>query len=208
MTSPFQLRAYCYLDRMQPQYAAWVGAVTQGDLPVPGMASLYIEMAPASWVYRLLDAALKGANVRPGAQVIEREFGMLEVHAFSQADVRRAGEIILERLGKRISDRVKPVIASMHVVTRVEAYQAQLVNRTVKGMMLVPGQTLFVMEVTPAVYVNLAANEAEKSAQVNLLHLNRIGRYGRLWMAGSEADVLAAQEAAVAAIEGVTGVEG
>jgi hypothetical protein len=207
MPPTFQLRAYCYLDRIQPQYAAWVGAVTQGDLPVPGMASLYVEMAPGSWIYRLMDAALKGSQVRPGAQVVEREFGMLEVHAFSQADVQQAGAIILEMLGKRVEDRIKPRIASIQVITRVEPYQAQLVNRTVKGMMLVPGQTLFVMEVTPAVYVNLAANEAEKAAQVNLLHLNRIGRYGRLWMAGSEASIQAARDAAVAAIEDISGVE-
>lgn len=48
MADEFSLRAYCFLDRMQPQYAAFVGTITQGDLPVEGMASLYVEMAPGN----------------------------------------------------------------------------------------------------------------------------------------------------------------
>ncbi len=206
MTS-FQLRTYCYLDRMQPQFAAFVGTITQGDLVVEGMAALYIEMAPGNWVYRMIDVAVKGTNVRPGAQIVEREFGMFEVHAFSQADVLRAGELVLERLGLRVQDRVKPKIASIQVITNVDPYQAQLVNRTVRGMMLVPGQTLLVLELAPAAYITLAANEAEKAAAVNLLHASRVGRYGRLWMAGTEADILVARDAAVAAIEAIDGVE-
>ncbi len=206
MTS-FQLRTYCYLDRMQPQFAAFVGTITQGDLVVEGMAALYIEMAPGNWVYRMIDVAVKGTNVRPGAQIVEREFGMFEVHAFSQADVLRAGELVLERLGLRVQDRVKPKIASIQVITNVDPYQAQLVNRTVRGMMLVPGQTLLVLELAPAAYITLAANEAEKAAEVNLLHASRVGRYGRLWMAGTEADILVARDAAVRAIEAIDGIE-
>ncbi len=207
MSDRFQLRTYCYLDRMQPQYAAFIGAITLGDLPVEGMAALYIELAPGNWVFRMIDVAVKSTNVKPGAQIIEREFGMFEVHSFSQSDVLRAGEIVLDRLGLRVEQRVKPKIASEQIITNVDPYQAQLLNRTIRGMMLVPGQTLLVMEMAPAAYVNLAANEAEKAAAINLMHVSGVGRFGRMWMAGTEADIVSARDAAVAAIAAIDGVE-
>jgi hypothetical protein len=206
MAEEFQLRAYCYLDRMQPQYAAFVGTVTQGDLPIEGMASLYVEMAPGNWVFRVVDIAVKATEAKPGAQIVEREFGMFEIHSLSQSDVLQAGQMVLDQLGLKDTDRVKPAIASMQVITNVNPYQAQLLNRFSRGMMLVPGQTMLVMEVAPAAYINLAANEAEKAAAVNLMHISSVGRFGRLWMAGTEGDILAARDAAVAAIEAVVGV--
>lgn len=206
MADDFQLRAYCYLDRMQPQFAAFVGTITQGDLPIEGMASLYVEMAPGNWVFRVVDIAVKATEAKPGAQIVEREFGMFEIHSLSQADVLQAGEVVLDQLGLSITDRVKPSIASMQVITNVNPYQAQLLNRFARGMMLVPSQTMLVLEVAPAAYINLAANEAEKAAAVNLMHISSVGRFGRLWMAGTEANILAARDAAVAAIESVEGV--
>jgi hypothetical protein len=205
MAGEFQLRAYCYLDRMQPQYASFVGTVTQGDLPIEGMASLYVEMAPGNWVFRVVDVAVKATDVRPGAQIVEREFGMFEIHSLSQADVIRAGEVVLERLELSVTERKRPEIASMQVITNVNPYQAQLLNRFTRGMMLVPGQTMLVLECAPAAYINLAANDAEKAAPVNLMHVSSVGRFGRLWMAGTEADILAARDAAVTAIESVEG---
>jgi hypothetical protein len=205
MAGEFQLRAYCYLDRMQPQYASFVGTVTQGDLPIEGMASLYVEMAPGNWVFRVVDVAVKATDVRPGAQIVEREFGMFEIHSLSQADVIRAGEVVLERLELAVTERKRPEIASMQVITNVNPYQAQLLNRFTRGMMLVPGQTMLVLECAPAAYINLAANDAEKAAPVNLMHVSSVGRFGRLWMAGTEADILAARDAAVAALESVEG---
>ena len=205
MAESFQLRAYCYLDRMQPQYASFVGTVTQGDLPIEGMASLYVEMAPGNWVFRVVDVAVKGTDAKPGAQIVEREFGMFEVHSLSQSDVLRAGETVLEELGLDVAERKKPEIASMQVITNVNPYQAQLLNRFTRGMMLVAGQTMLVLECAPAAYINLAANEAEKASPVNLMHVTSVGRFGRLWMAGSEADILAARDAAVTAIESIEG---
>lgn len=206
MADEFQLRAYCYLDRMQPQFAAFVGTITQGDLPIEGMASLYVEMAPGNWVFRVVDIAVKATEAKPGAQIVEREFGMFEIHSLSQADVLQAGQVVLDQLGLKVTDRVKPSIASLQVITNVNPYQAQLLNRFSRGMMLVPGQTMLVLEVAPAAYINLAANEAEKAAAVNLMHISSVGRFGRLWMAGTEADILAARDAAVTAIESVEGV--
>ena len=204
-TDEFQLRAYVHLDRMQPQFAAFVGAITQGDPPVEGMASLYVEMAPGNWVFRVVDTVVKSTDVRPGAQIVEREFGMFEVHSLSQADVLRAGEVTLGELGRSEADRITPEIASLQVITNVNPYQAQLLNRFARGTMLVAGQTMLVMEVAPAAYINLAANEAEKAAPVNLMHITSVGRFGRLWMAGREADILAARDAATQAIESLSG---
>ena len=205
MADEFQLRAYCYLDRMQPQYAAFVGTITQGDLPIEGMSSLYVEMAPGNWVFRVVDIAVKATDAKPGAQIVEREFGMFEIHSLSQEDVIQAGLVVLDQLGLKVTDRKKPEIASLQVITNVNPYQAQLLNRFARGMMLVPGQTMLVMECAPAAYINLAANEAEKAAPVNLMHISSVGRFGRMWMAGTEADILAARDAAVTALNEVEG---
>jgi hypothetical protein len=205
MADEFQLRAYCYLDRMQPQFAAFVGTVTQGDLPVEGMASLYVEMAPGNWVFRVVDVAVKATDAKPGAQIVEREFGMFEIHSLSQEDVIQAGLMVLDKLDLKVTDRKKPEIASVQVITNVNPYQAQLLNRFSRGMMLVPGQTMLVMECAPAAYINLAANEAEKSAPVNLMHVSSVGRFGRMWMSGTEADMVAARDAAATALTEIEG---
>jgi ethanolamine utilization microcompartment shell protein EutL len=208
MADDFQLRAYCYLDRTQPQYAAFIGTITQGDLLVEGMASLYLEVAPGNEVFRMVDIAVKSTEAKPGAQVVEREFGMFEIHSHSQQAVLQAGEMVLQRLGLQEMDRVKPQVASVQLVTNVDAYQAQLLNRFRRGSMLVGGETLLVFEVAPAAYINLAANEAEKKANIKLLHVSGIGRFGRMWLSGSEAEMSAAKAAAVAAIENVAGRTG
>ncbi|MEZ5066642.1 MAG: hypothetical protein R3B81_18105 [bacterium] len=205
MAGDFQLRAFVFLDQMQPQYAAFVGTITQGDLPVEGMASLYVEMAPGNEVFRVVDVAVKGTRARPGAQVVEREFGMFEVHSPSQAEVVQAGDAVLERLGLTEADRVKPEIASLQVITNVDPYQAQLLNRFRRGSMIVPGDTMLVLEVAPAAYINLAANEAEKGADIKIVHISSIGRFGRMWLAGSEEQIRSARDAAVAALERVDG---
>lgn len=205
MSDQFQLRAYCYLDRTQPQYAAFVGTVTQGDLMVEGMASLYLEVAPGNEVFRMVDIAVKATEARPGAQIVEREFGMFEIHAHSQQAVLEAGQMVLQRLGLKETDRVKPQVASVQLVTNVDAYQAQLLNRFRRGSMLVGGETLLVFEVAPAAYINLAANEAEKKANVKLLHVSGVGRFGRMWLSGTEAEMMTAKAAAMAAIESIEG---
>ncbi len=203
--SNFQLRCYAYLDRMQPQYAAFVGTITQGDLPTEGMASLYIEMAPGNEAFRMVDIAVKATEARPGAQLVEREFGMFEIHSRSQAEVLEAGRIVLERLGLQVADRVKPSIASVQVITNVDPYQAQLLNRFRRGSMLVPGETMLVLECAPAAYINYACNEAEKGASIKILHVSSVGRFGRMWLSGSEAEILAARNAAIAALEALDG---
>jgi len=206
MADQFSLRCYCLIDRMQPQYAAFIGTVTQGDLPTEGMASLYIEMAPGNEVFRTVDIAVKATEVKPGAQIVEREFGMFEVHSLNQAAVIESGEIVLSRLGLKIKDRIKPIIASTQVITRVDSYQAQLLNRFRRGSMLVPGETMLVMECAPAAYINYACNEAEKKASIKVIHVSSVGRFGRMWLSGSEAEIVTARDAASRALEGLEGI--
>jgi len=208
MADEFSLRCYSYIDRMQPQYAAFVGTITQGDLPTAGMASLYVEMAPGNEAFRMVDIAVKATEARPGAQIVEREFGMFEVHSMSQAAVIEAGEVVLSRLGLTVQDRMRPTIASVQVITRVDPYQAQLLNRFRRGSMLVPGETMLIMEVAPAAYINFACNEAEKAASIKVVHVSSVGRFGRMWLSGSEAEIVTARNAAQQALEGLEGKKG
>lgn len=201
----FKLRAFCHLDRIQPQFAAFVGKIASGAPPVEGESTLYVEMVPGIWVYRIVDRVLKAVDVQPSAQMVEREFGMLAVHAFSQANVLQAGEVVLEALDLSIEDRLAPRIVSEHVITNIHPSQAQVLNRDNGGTMIEGGQTLLVMECEPAAYINLAANEAEKAAQVSLNHLSSVGVFGRIWMSGSESEIMTARNAAVNAISSVTG---
>lgn len=205
MAETFSLRCYCYLDRMQPQYASFVGTITKGDLPIEGMAALYVEMAPGNEVFRVVDIAVKATEARPGAQIVEREFGMFEVHSPSQASVIEAGNVVLDRLGLTIADRMKPKVVSTQVITRVDPYQAQLINRFRRGSMLVSGETMLVMECAPAAYINIACNEAEKTASVKLIHVSSVGRFGRMWLSGSEAEIMTAKNAAIQSLENLEG---
>jgi len=207
MATKFSLRCYCYLNRMQPEYAAFVGTITQGDLPVEGMASLYIEMAPGNEVFRTVDIAVKATEAKPGAQVVEREFGMFEVHSLNQAAVIESGRIVLERLGLSIEDRIQPQVASVQLITNIDPYQAQLLNRWRRGSMLVPRQTLLVVECFPAAYINYACNEAEKRATINVVHVSSVGRFGRMWLSGTEAEAKTARDAAIQALEGLEGIK-
>ncbi len=206
MGDQFSLRCYTYLDRMQPQYAAFIGTITQGDLPTEGMAALYVEVAPGNEVFRLVDIAVKSTEAKPGAQIVEREFGMFEVHSHSQAEVLEAGRIVLDRLNLKVEQRIKPIIASTQVITNIDPYQSQLINRFRRGSLLVPGETMLVLECAPAAYINYAVNEAEKGASIKVIHFSSVGRFGRMWLSGSEAEILQARNAAVAAIESIQGV--
>jgi len=208
MAEEFSLRCYCYIDRMQPQYAAFFGVVTQGDLPTEGMASLFIEMSPGNEVFRTVDIAVKSTEAKPGAQVVEREFGMFEIHSHNQAAVLESGRVVLSRLGLKIEDRIRPKVISIQLITNIDPYQAQLLNRWRRGGLIVPNETLLVVECAPAAYINYACNEAEKKASIKLLHIASVGRYGRLWLSGTEADMVTARDAAVHALEKLEGIEG
>jgi hypothetical protein len=200
-----ELRAYAFLDSLQPQYAAFLGTIAQGFLPLRGDASLWVEIAPGIEINRLTDVALKSTRVRPGMQIVERYYGLLEVHSRSQAETRAAGAAILDDLGLQVSDRMKPRILSSQIVRHVDDHQVQLINRMRHGHMLIPGQTLYVLEVEPAPYAALAANEAEKAAEINILEVRAFGSFGRVYLGGEERDIDVGWRAAIHALEGVDG---
>jgi len=201
------LRSYVFLDSLQLQHAAFLGTVAQGFLPLPYDASLWIEIAPGIEINRITDVAVKATSVRPGMQIIERLYGLLEVHSPSQADVLAAGRAILEALGLQESDRWKPRILSSQVIHNIDPHHTQLINRMRHGHLLLAKQSLFVLEVEPAAYAAIAANEAEKHAQINILEVRAFGSFGRIYLGGEERDVIAGARAAVGAIENMTGKE-
>ncbi|NIA25515.1 MAG: hypothetical protein GWP04_08075 [Gammaproteobacteria bacterium] len=205
--SDVELRTYAFLDSLQPQYAAFLGTTAQGFLPLAGDASLYVEISPGIEINRLTDIALKSTTVKPGMQIVERYYGMLEIHSPEQAETRAAGAAILDELGLAETDRIKPRILSSQLIRRIDDHQAQLINRTRHGQMIIPGQTLYVMEVEPAAYAPLAANEAEKAANINVLEVRAFGSMGRVYLGGEEQDIDVGWRAAVAAIESVEGRE-
>jgi hypothetical protein len=203
--SNVDLRAYVFLDSLQAQYAAFLATVAQGFLPVAGQAALFVEISPGIEINRVTDVALKSTRVTPGMQIVERLYGMLEIHSDSQADIRQAGQAILDALDLKEEDRRRPTVASSQVIRRIDDYQTQLINRMRHGNMILPGQTLYILECEPAAYSALAANEAEKAADINILEVRSFGSFGRLYLGGEERDIDVGYRAAAAAIEGVTG---
>ncbi|MFT5232312.1 MAG: hypothetical protein ACI9UK_001416 [Candidatus Krumholzibacteriia bacterium] len=199
------LRTFCVIDSLQPQFASFQATIAQGFLPKVGQASLFVEIAPGIEINRVMDIALKSTDVTPGMQIVERHFGMLEVHSDSQADVREAGEAILESLDLTINDRLKPRVISDQVVRHLDDHQCMLINRMRHGNLLLAGQTLFVLECEPAGYAALAANEAEKAAGINILEVRAVGSFGRVYIGGEEKDIEVARPAALAALESING---
>jgi hypothetical protein len=200
-----ELRSYVYLDRLQPQHAAYLGTVAIGFLPLPGDASLWVEISPGIEINRITDVALKSAVVRPGVVVVERLYGLLEVHSTRQGETQAAGRAILEAIGVRQQDCLRPRVLSSQIIRNIDPHHTQLINRNRRGQMLLAGQTLYVLEVEPAAYAALAANEAEKAALINILQVSAVGALGRLYLGGEERDILAAADAVLAAMESVIG---
>ena len=200
-----QLRTYTFLDSMQPQFASFVASTAKGYLPVRGQAALYIEIAPGIAINRVTDIALKRTNVRPAVQVVERAFGLLEVHDESQAEVLEAGRHILEYLEHDELDRLKPRILTSEIITGIDDYQSMLINRNRSGMMLLGGETLYILEVHPAAYAVIAANEAEKAADIKLINMRPYGAFGRLQLGGSESDIREAVNAIEKVIADIDG---
>ena len=201
------LRTFVYLDVMQSQFASYLATVSRGYLPVTRQASLFVEIAPGIEINRATDVALKATGVQPGVQVVERAYGLLEVHSFDQGDVRQAGEAILKDLELSEEQRLQPRVVSTQIITNISDYQSMLINRMRYGNMILGGETLYILEVHPAGYAVLAANEAEKASPIALVEMRFFGAFGRLYLGGSEAEIREAAAAALSALESVTGRE-
>ena len=196
-----------FLDSLQPQLAALIGTTSRGFLPVPGVASLFVEIAPGMGIHQLMDSALKATAALPAAMVVERAYGMMEVHHADKGEVLSAGEAILGSLKVKETDRLKPRLVSNQIIRSIEPTHAQLINRIRFGSMLVPGDSLFILETEPAAYVAYAANEAEKAANIQLIEVQTFGAFGRLYLGGRESEIDSAAQAALKALEGISGKE-
>jgi ethanolamine utilization microcompartment shell protein EutL len=201
------LRAFVFLDSLQPQLAAHICTTCRGYFPVPYVASLFVEIAPGMAIHGIIDTALKSTRVHPATLVVERAYGMLEVHHEDKGEVRSAGDAILQHLEAKEEDRLKPKLVSNTIIRAIEPMHAMILDKIRFGSMIEPGQSLFILECEPAAYAALAANEAEKAADVRLVDVTPYGAFGRLYLAGDEAEIDAAAAAAVAALKGLTGKE-
>jgi len=202
-----QLRAYVFLDSLQPQLAAHICTTCRGYFPVPYVASLFVEIAPGMAIHQVLDSALKGTDVTPATLVVERAFGMVELHHQDRGEVRSAGDAILRHLAAKEEDRVKPKVVSNTIIRAIEPMHAMIIDKIRFGSMIEPGRSLFILETEPAAYAVLAANEAEKAADVRLIDVTPFGAYGRLYMAGEESQIDSAAQAATSALQSVQGRE-
>ncbi|MDR3568967.1 MAG: hypothetical protein P4L43_13140 [Syntrophobacteraceae bacterium] len=200
-----ELRVYCYLDRLQPQFASLFASRCRGFLSVEGMAALFVEVDPGVEINRLADIALKVTNCKPGEMIVERRYGMLEIHSFDQEEVRHAGEMILNAVGLKEEDRLAPKILATSIVNKIDPYQAVILNRNSKGMLILGGDDVCLLEVTPAAYSSIAANEAEKHCNVRLVDASFFGAAGRLYLAGTESEVSAAARVVVETLNSLTG---
>jgi hypothetical protein len=192
-----ELRAYCYLDRLQPQFASLFASTCRGFLSVEGMASLFVEVVPGVEINRLSDIALKITNSRPGEMIVERRYGMLEIHSFEQEEVLHAGKMILDELGLQEQERLAPSVLATSIINKIDPYQAVIINRNSKGMLILGGDDVYLLEVTPAAYSSIAANEAEKHCSIRLVDIRFFGASGRIYMAGSESEIQAAAKKVV-----------
>lgn len=199
------LRTYVFLDSLQLQNASFIATISKGYYPIGMQACCIIEIAPGIEINRLTDIALKATNVTPGLQIVERAYGLLEVHSDRQGDARNAGEAVLKELGLTEEDRLKPRILTSQLIKNVSDHHAQLINKVRHGNMVLRGDTLYVLEVEPAGYAYFAANEAEKTARVNIVEVVGFGAFGRVYIAGDEAQVIESRKTVEARLEGITG---
>jgi microcompartment protein CcmL/EutN len=201
-----KLRTYVYIDSLQPQLAEYMATVSQGFLPIPGDACLWIEVSPGMAVHRLTDMALKSTRVHLAQQVVERAYGSMVIHQRDQSDVRTAGEMLLYSMGARQSDREPCKVAWQEIIRGMTPDHTVLINRqNRRGSMILPGQSMFILETEPAGYVVYAANQAEKAASITLIDVRAVGAFGRLTLSGTEGNVDEAAAAAIAAVRNPSG---
>jgi hypothetical protein len=169
------------------------------------MASLFVEVVPGIEINRLTDIALKVTSSRPGEMIVERRYGMLEIHSFDQEEILHAGQMILDELGLKEEDRLAPSVLATSVINKVDPYQAVIINRNSRGMLILGGDDVYLLEVTPAAYSSIAANEAEKHCNVRLVDIRFFGAAGRIYLAGSQSEIQAAAKKVVEVLGSLKG---
>ncbi|MGH8986040.1 MAG: microcompartment protein [Acidimicrobiia bacterium] len=210
--SGIELRVYLPIDGIGRQFAAYMGTPTRarGYPPSEGDHALIVEVAPGLAIERITDLALKSVPaVEPGILFVERQFGVLELHSHEPADVARAGRAILGGIGASPQDQLRPRVLFTDVIDEITDQHAVIVNRNRQASMVLPGETLLICEMTPALFAAVAANEAERSApDATLVDVAMIGAAGRVYLSGTSDSVLRARDAiesVLSAIEGRAG---
>lgn len=206
-----ELRVYLLVEELQRQFAAYMGTPTRarGYPPFEGQHSLIIEVAPGLAIERVIDLALKSTpEIEPGILFVERQFGVLEVHSTDRDVVERAGQAILAGIGASASDQLRPRTLYSDIIENITDQHAIILNRNRQASMVMPGQTLLVYEMTPALFATVAANEAEKVApDLTLVDVQMIGAAGRVYMSGPTASIVRARDAIAATLEAIQGRE-
>lgn len=198
-----RLRVLAHVDRMGPQYAAYWGLMAQGSLPRVGDSQLLVEVSPSNAVFPLTDAAMKRTAVHSAGTLVERDFGLMELHAATPDTVLEAADAVLAALDMRWADRMAPTVVSTQLLPNIAPDHSQLFNKIRRGAWTLPGDTLFVLEVSPAAWVYLVANEVEKGVDIELVRAAGTGLYGRLIVAGTESAAQMAESIALGVIDSV-----
>ena len=191
-----ELRSFIFIDQLQPQTLGYMATWIRGSLPRANVAAQVIEVAPGLDIEALTDVAVKHSEVEAGILVVERQYGYLEFHSRSTAAVKSSAQAVLNALGGRPEDARKPQILASRIVTRIDPQHAFLINRNKLGSMILGGESLYIMEMEPASYAVLATNAAEKAANVKVVDYRMIGATGRVYLAGPEAEMRNARDAA------------
>lgn len=205
MASNIELRCFTYIDILQPQTAAFLATVSRGYMPLKEQAAVFFEVAPGMDINVVTDIALKQTSCTTGMQIVERQFGCLQLQHYDQGQIRAAGEAVLGALSLKETDRLRPRIVSAQTITGITGYHAQITNRMRHGNVIDEGQTLYILECHPAGYALIATNEAEKAARIDVLELVSFGAFGRVYLGGTEEQIAQAARAAVNVLESIDG---
>jgi hypothetical protein len=204
-----ELRVYLLIENLRQQFAAYMGTPTRarGYPPLEGTNSLIVEVAPALLIERVIDLAIKSVpEVEPGILFVERQYGVLELHSDDLGALKRAGEAVLTGIGVKAADQLKPRVLYSDIIEDITDQHAVILNRMREASMIMPGESLLVYEMTPALFAAVAANEAEKVAPENtLVDVQMIGASGRLFISGRAEGVARARDHITQVLEGIQG---
>jgi len=204
-----ELRVYLPIRDLQPQFAAYLSTPlkARGYPPYEGQHSLIIEVAPALSIHRITDLALKATpDMEPGILFTERQFGLLELHSSDDSELNIAGEAILKGIGAKAADQLAPTVLFQDIIEDISDQHAIILNRSRSASILVPGTSLLVCEMAPALFACVAANEAERAApNVTIIDVQMIGASGRIFMSGRIEDLRKAQQAITKTLGNVKG---
>lgn len=193
-----ELRVYLLLEGLRRQFAAYLGTPTRGRgyPPLEGDNALIVEVAPGLAIERVTDLALKSVpEIEVSLLFVERQFGILSIHAPSLDKVVDAGQAILTGIGAAADSQLRPTILYTDIIENITDQHAVIANRNRQASMVLPGQHLLIVEMAPALFAAMAANAAEAVAPENtLVDVQMMGAAGRVYIAGTAAGVAKARD--------------